>query len=105
MIEQLRTVSETAFVICFEVSVWNCIAELVAYTETPDGKRCYLDIVADEEVLDRLDELAEESVYRAGGAINISGLYPLSDELKCYLVECLARGTIRLVPRTPKPKE
>jgi len=96
---ELRTVSEVATALLFEISVWNCRAELVCYTEDANGRRKYFEIQADDEVLDRLDELVYDSVYKAGGAINISGLYPLSKELEHFLWSGIAEGKIRIVPK------
>jgi len=96
---ELRTISETATALLFEISVWNCKAELVCYTEDSNGKREYFEIQADDDVRDQLDELVYDSVYKAGGAINISGLYPLSKELERFLWSGIAEGKIKIVPK------
>jgi len=96
---ELRTISEVATALLFEISVWNCKAELVCYTEDPNGRRKYFEIQADDEVLDQLDEFVYDSVYKAGGAINISGLYPLSKELERFLLSGIAEGKIKIVPK------
>jgi len=60
------------------VSVWDCRATVV-YRR---GKEVYLDDVElPEDVREKMLELAEKSVYDAGGAINWSGLYPANEEL------------------------
>lgn len=61
------------------VSVWDCRATVlyrgnpIKYDEVP------------EEVAAELERLAVESVERAGGAINWSGIYPPIDELCDYV--------------------
>jgi len=102
--EKERAEEGIRFPIWFEVSVWNCKAELLCYHEDPAGCRTYYDIKAPEEVRDKIAELVEASVYRAGGALNISGIYPLSPELERFLWEKLQEGTMKIVPRTGETK-
>jgi len=93
---------QVKFPLWFEVSVWNCQAELVCYHEDETGRRTYYRIHAPKQVMDRIQELAEQSVYAAGGALNISGIYPLSDELADYLWARLKQGMIFIVPEQEK---
>ncbi len=73
----------------FEVNVWNCSAQLLVFqAERKDGseKQKYFDPkFKDEKTEQRLDELVERAVYSAGGAINMSGIYPLSPKLEAFI--------------------
>jgi hypothetical protein len=73
----------------FEVDVWNCAARLLVFRAERSGgseKRKYFDLdFKNKETRQRLDELVEGSVYAAGGMINRSGIYPLSDELEAFI--------------------
>lgn len=80
----------------FEISVWNCRASLLAFRED-DGGREYYDIeIEDKELKKKIDKEVVESVYDVGGAINISGLYPLNNKLEMLLEEGLKTGKIKL---------
>lgn len=55
------------------VNVWNCRAAIMVL----DGEE-YKDVT---DTLENGEELAEEAVYAAGGAVNISGWYPPTVEI------------------------
>jgi len=78
----------------FAVNVWNCSANLIVFKEIGNTRE-YYDIVADKKTLDEIDALVIKSVYESGGAINWSGMYPISDELAKYLEEKIGNGEIR----------
>lgn len=82
----------------FEISVWNLRASLLCFTEDKYGNRKYFDLKADENILSAIDQLAEESVYGAGGAINFSGIYPLSEVLENFLEDGIKSGKIVINP-------
>ncbi|MEM4454447.1 MAG: hypothetical protein QXT28_07045 [Thermofilaceae archaeon] len=70
------------------VSVWDCRAMVVVNGSIVDyGK-------IPERHAAELKRLAEESVHRAGGALNWSGVYPPSEELCEYVAELRRRGFI-----------
>ncbi len=79
----------------FEISVWNCRAFLLCFTEER-GKRRYYKFDCSEEIKEKIDKLAIDSVYKAGGAINFSGIYPLSEELENFLEERIKNKEITL---------
>lgn len=78
----------------FEISVWNCRANLLCFTEDKNGNRVYFDLQADDNTLSAIDQLAEESVYKVGGAINFSGIYPLSEKLENFIEDGIKAGKI-----------
>lgn len=82
----------------FEISVWNCKAGLLCFTEDKYGNRTYFDLKADENILSAIDQLAEESVYQVSGAINFSGIYPLSETLENFLEDGIKAGEIVINP-------
>jgi len=100
MDEQFRHSIEDAFSMDFEVLVRNRQARVVARSED-----WILHIQSDEDVMKRLDELAEKSVYAAGGSINVDRSYPISDELREYLNECLSKEKITFIPEVIVEKE
>lgn len=82
----------------FEISVWNCKAGLLCFTEDEKGNRVYFDLQADKNILAAIDQLAEESVYQVGGAINFSGIYPLSEKLENFIEDGIKAGKIVINP-------
>jgi len=105
MDEQFRHGSEDAFSLDFRVLVRNRQARVVAYLYLEGTPRWILHIQSDEDVMKRLDELAEKSVYAAGGSINVDRPYPISDELHEYLIECLSKKKIKFIPEVIVEKE
>ncbi|MEM2056865.1 MAG: hypothetical protein QXO76_01225 [Thermoproteota archaeon] len=86
----------------FEIQVWNFQASLQCFTHK-DFTRVYYKIECDEDKSEKIAELTVKSVYEHGGALNISGVYPLSSELEKILEEGLLDGSIRiLVPADVK---
>lgn len=81
----------------FEISVWNCRAELLVFTEDKNGRRKYHSLEASEDTMDKIEELVLDSIHESGGAINISGLYPLSEKLVKFLKDSLESGKFRIV--------
>ena len=65
------------------INVWNCRAVLCA-TENMRGYLRYRKIICDEKTREKINELVIKSVEEHG-ALNISGLYGLSDELVEFL--------------------
>lgn len=65
------------------INVWNCRAVLCA-TENMRGYLRYRKIICDEKTKEKINELVIKSVEEHG-ALNISGLYGLSDELVEFL--------------------
>lgn len=81
----------------FEVMVWNCEVKLLVSVEEEWGRRRYFEIeYSSEDVKKRVDELLLSSVEKAGGSINMSGAYPLSEELVGFLVDCWEKGEIKV---------
>lgn len=84
----------------FEVSVRDCKATLICYREIELGGlknfRKHYVIETDAETYQKIDRLVHESVPRAGGAINFSGVYGICDELGLLLEEGLKQGKIRI---------
>ncbi len=80
----------------FEISVWNCRVSILCFVES-NGKRDYYTIeCSSNEIKEKLNKLAKNSVYDAGGAINISGIYPLSEELENFLEDKIKNKEITL---------
>jgi len=105
MDEQFRHSIENAFSMGFEVLVRNRQARVIAYLYLEGTPRWVFHIQSDEDVMKRLDELAKKSVYAAGESINVDGLYPISDELREYLNECLLKGKLTFIPEVIVEKE
>lgn len=80
----------------FEISVWNCKASLICFKEH-DNTRQIFSLDTTPEIKEQIEALAEDSVYQAGGAINWSGIYPLSEELENFLEDKLKNGEIKLI--------
>lgn len=79
----------------FEVSVWNMKAEIICFTEQ-EGKRKYFRLETDKKTKQKLNQMAEESVWISGGGINRSGIYPLSKALEQFLMRCIKKGKVRI---------
>lgn len=71
----------------FEISVWNCKPELVCFKEEGTNRR-YLDIKIASDLKRKVKDLIIKSIHDAGGALNLSGIYPLNKELE----EVLCKG-------------
>ena len=69
----------------FYVDVWNCRARLALMHNTGDGGG------RSEVIEDFHSPLLEKAVYEAGGSINQSGWYPLSNALRSVLQRKLER--------------
>ncbi|MEM3370013.1 MAG: hypothetical protein QXE90_04165 [Candidatus Micrarchaeia archaeon] len=81
----------------FEISVWNCKASLLCFTEDKSGKRKYYSLqTMDNSLSETTNRLAEKSVYDVGSAINFSGIYPLNKELEEFLEKNLDNKKIIL---------
>lgn len=61
------------------ISVWNCQARVHAYEEYDEGRYACEDIT--EKLPPSALKLAEDAVYRQGGALNLSGLYYATPKL------------------------
>jgi len=72
------------------VSVWNCTATV--FVEDVDIAQ-----FCTQQESEKLDKLAEDSVYDAGGAINFSGQYPPSDKLVRYVMRLAKKYTAQLL--------
>jgi hypothetical protein len=81
-----------------EVSVWNCQASVIFRAD--DGKPVGFE--CDEETEKKLAELAYDSVYDAGGAINWSGLYPPNPQLIHFFRESISKGKIQKIEEEVK---
>ncbi len=70
----------------FQISVWNCTAELLVFKENfEEGiiKRDYFELeITDEKIKELIDKYVIDSIHEIGGAINISGVYPLNEDLE-----------------------
>ncbi len=77
----------------FEIQVWNLTPRLLVYQG--DYKRKYYKVIADEKVKEKLHNLMVESIYEAGGALNFSGVYPLSNKLERYIEKMYNEGRIK----------
>ena len=84
-IERLQRKLKAAKGIYFIIDVWDCNASLAICENTADGRgrieRVQQDCITDDEL--------EDAVYDAGGAINLSGWYPITpgigEKLKAFL--------------------
>ena len=63
----------------FYVDVWNCQAHLAIMRNKAEGSGTM------HRIEDFDSPLLEKAVYQAGGMINLSGWYPLSNRLKTLL--------------------
>jgi len=70
------------------ISVWNCRATVLLNRQPIDYDRL------PKRQADKLERLAIESVERAGGAINWSGIYPPTEKLCQYISWLRKRGYI-----------
>lgn len=77
--------------ISLEVSVWNCRATIF-YRNDAGASVDYK--VLDQKLDEQLEQLANDSVYDAGGAINMSGIYPPNADLIRTFREGIAEGKI-----------
>ena len=82
----------------FDINVWNCRASLRVYREIGNNiEYCSLDFKNPEDK-SKLEELVYKSVEDVG-MINMSGIYPLSDELQAFLEEKLGKREIEIKNR------
>ena len=84
----------------WEVSVWNCQARLICW-KIIDGQDVPGYWTASEDLAEELSRLAEKSVYEAGGAVNISGIYGPSEELERAILRGLRTRKLK-VSRKPE---
>jgi len=80
----------------WEVSVWNCRANLTAWKMDEDGEDKPVFWKAPGRVREELQKLAEEAVEEAGGALNISGTYGPSEALEKAIARALESGELRI---------
>ena len=67
------------------VNVWNVMASVNIVTREGLITDSDIEEYLDEKTIARIQKYAEDSVYRAGGALNISAVYPPSPRLLRYL--------------------
>jgi hypothetical protein len=72
-----------------EVNVWNCEARVVVKGEIVDPDKLPMCKAM------KLVRLAVDSVEASGGAINMSGIYPPSNELCEYVEQLRKRGQLQ----------
>lgn len=90
----------------FEISVWNLIPSLLVFKQKESGERIYLKLEVSPEIEAEYQRLLYSCPYEAGGAINISGIYPLSTKFEAFLEKHLADGNIKIInPRLNKIQE
>jgi len=75
-----------------EVSVWNMQAQVIYRIDTGE----VVPYTCSEDVQSRMNDLAVTSVEDAGGAINMSGIYPPNNDLIELFRESLSSADIRL---------
>lgn len=80
----------------FEVSVWDMKASLLVFRHNK-GQRVYLRIEVSPEIEAEYKKLLYNCPYEAGGAINISGNYPLSEKFENFLEKHLNNGKIKII--------
>jgi len=78
------------------ISVYNCRAFLVAEIPVSPSTVRVVPLEYDEKIADLLEELIENDVYGAGGGLNMSGYYPLSDKTAELVAKWLEDGKIWL---------
>jgi len=66
------------------VDVWNLQPRLFIQVFDEDGSGISETVT---DVPEELKELLEESVYDAGGALNVSGIYPLNQKAIAFLLK------------------
>ena len=78
------------------ISVYNCKAILIA--EIPVSPSTVRLIAFDyaDDIADEIESLLEEDVYKCGGALNMSGFYPLSNRTTERVAQWLAEGKLWL---------
>ena len=71
------------------VDVWSFNAALAWMVFSEDGHSSHVERLSDEEMeqLGITEEMLQEAIGQAGGAINRSGHYPISDEIREKLEE------------------
>jgi len=69
------------------IDVYNCRWNIGRWVETGKSGRTLDYITLTDSQYDALDDLVYESIEDAGGAINISGQYPLSEALLAKIFE------------------
>jgi len=47
--------------------------------------------------MEKIDKFVLDSIYKAGGAINWSGVYPISEEFEKFLCDGLSTGCTKLI--------
>ena len=78
------------------IAVWNCVAFLVAEIPKDDGGVLVTAFECDDAIVDQLERLLERDIERAGGAINMSGYYPLSDKTARRIQKWFREGKLWL---------
>lgn len=86
----------------FEVSVWDMRASLLVFRHDNSGQRIYLKLDISPEIESMYKKLLNSCPYEAGGAINISGTYPLSEKFENFLEEHLNSGKIKIIDVSQK---
>ena len=70
----------------FYIDVWNLHARLCIMHHKEDGSAT--SEAVDIDIPD-LDEMIGEAIYEQGGAINLSGHYAISDEIRMHLQQAI----------------
>jgi len=78
------------------ISVYNCVAFLVAEVSKEDGGVLVVSFDYDDSIADQLERLLERDIEMAGGAINMSGYYPLSDKTARRIQKWFREGKLWL---------
>ncbi|MEM5816099.1 MAG: hypothetical protein QXL14_03575 [Candidatus Aenigmatarchaeota archaeon] len=82
----------------FEISLWNFQPTLLCFQEDLDGNRKYFDLkFTDPNQEDLVYNMMTDSIEQAGGALNISGIYPISRSLRRFLTKEIREGKIEVV--------
>jgi len=78
--------------ISLEVSVWNMQARVIYRNDASEIEP----YTCSEDVQSRLNDLGLRSVEDAGGAINMSGIYPPNNDMIKFFRDSIRRDVIRL---------
>ncbi len=79
----------------FEISLWNLVPQLVIRDlKTFD---LYTFKCKDEKIKEKIEKLMGDSIYEIGSALNLSGIYPINEELERFLEEKIDSGEIEIV--------
>ncbi|MEM3829008.1 MAG: hypothetical protein QXP36_07340 [Conexivisphaerales archaeon] len=83
----------------FEISLLNFQPTLLCFQEDLDGNRKYFELKLTDPIQEEIvHDMMIDSIEQAGGALNISGIYPISRKLRHFLTSEIKEGKIEVIP-------